>query len=112
MYSLPPWTPTPTTPFLIDLHWLPEKARIEFEICLIVFKALKFNQPSYIRELLQPLTYESSIGLRSSGNHCRLQEPRAAGERGFADRSFSYVAPRSYSKLSASLRQIESLDAF
>ena len=31
----------PTTRFLIKLHWLPIKARIEFKICLVVFKALK-----------------------------------------------------------------------
>ena len=110
VYSLPPWTPT--TPFLIDLHWLPIKARIEFKICLIVFKALKFNQPSYIRELLHPLTYDSTIGLRSTDDRCRLHEPRAVGERGFANRSFSYMAPRLYNKLPISLRHVESLDAF
>ena len=110
MYSLPPWTPT--TSFLIDLHWLPIKARIEFKICLIVFKALKFDQPAYIRELLQPSTREPTIGLRSVDDRYRLQEPRAVGERGFANRSFSYVAPRLYNKLPVSLRQMESLDAF
>ena len=41
----------PTTSSLIELHWLLLKARIEFKICFITFKALKFNQPSYIREL-------------------------------------------------------------
>ena len=46
IFYLPPRVPT--TSSLIDLHWLPLKARIEFEICLITFKALKFNQPSYI----------------------------------------------------------------
>lgn len=110
VYSLPPWTPT--TPFLIELHWLPIKARIEFKICLIVFKALKFNQPSYIRELLHPLTYDSTIGLRSIDDNSRLHEPRAVGERGFANRSFSYVAPRLYNKLPVSLRHVNSLDVF
>ena len=42
----------PATSSLIELHWLPLKARTEFKICLITFKVLKFNQPSYIRELL------------------------------------------------------------
>ena len=49
IFNLPPRVPT--TSSLIELHWLPLKARIEFKICLITFKALKFNQPSYIREL-------------------------------------------------------------
>ena len=50
IFKLPPRVPTISS--LIELHWLPLKARIEFKICLITFKALKFNQPSYIRELL------------------------------------------------------------
>ena len=44
IFNLPPRVPT--TSSLIELHWLPLKARIEFKICLITFKALKFNQPS------------------------------------------------------------------
>ena len=49
IFNLPPRVPT--TSSLIELHWLPLKARIEFKICLITFKALKFNHPSYIRKL-------------------------------------------------------------
>ncbi len=32
-----------TTPLMIEHHWLPIKARIEFKICLLVFKVLKFK---------------------------------------------------------------------
>ena len=42
----------PTTSSLIEQHWLPLKARIEFKICLITFKSLTFNLSSYIRELV------------------------------------------------------------
>ena len=45
IFSLPPRVPT--TSLLIELHWLPLKARIECKICFITFKALKFNHPSY-----------------------------------------------------------------
>ena len=48
IFNLP--SRVPTTSSLIELHWLPLKARIEFKICLITFKALKFNQPSYIAQ--------------------------------------------------------------
>ena len=48
--SLPPRVPT--TQYLIELHWLPVKARIEFKICLLAFKALKFGQPRYLANLL------------------------------------------------------------
>ena len=50
----------PTTSSLIELHWLPLTARIELKRCLITFKALKFNQPSYTRELLSFSSHEST----------------------------------------------------
>ena len=102
----------PTTSSLIELHWLPLKARIEFKICLITFKALKFNQPSYIRELLSFSSHESTLGLRSANDPYRLHEPRAIGERGFANRSFSYIAPRLYNKLPITVKLTHSLNTF
>ena len=39
IFNLPPRVPT--TSSLIELHWLPLKARIEFKISLTTFKALK-----------------------------------------------------------------------
>ena len=87
VFSLPPRVPT--TPFLIELHWLPIRARVEFKICLITFKALKFHQPTYIVELLAPLAVDSDVILLSADDPYRLQEPRALGERAFAVRSFS-----------------------
>ena len=80
--------------------------------CLITFKALKFSQPSYIRELLSFSSQESTSGLRSADDPYRLHEPRAIGERGFANRSFSYVAPRLYNKLPVTIKQIDSLNTF
>ena len=110
IYSLPPQIPT--TPFLMKLHWLPVKARVEFKICLITFRALKFNQPLYIRELLSLAPVEPVMSLWSSDDPYHLCEPRAVGESNFANRSFSYVAPRLYNKLPLSLKQIESVDTF
>ena len=110
IFNLPPRVPT--TSSLIELHWLPLKARIEFRICLITFKALKFNHPSYIRDLLSFSSYESTLGLRSADGPYRLHEPRAIGERGFANRSFSYIAPRLYYNLPITVKLIDSLNTF
>ena len=110
IFNLPPRIPT--TSSLIELHWLPLKARIEFEICLITFKALKFIQPSYIRELLSFSSHDSTSGLRSADDLYRLYEPRAIRERGFANHSFSYIAPRLYDKLPITVKQIDSLNTF
>ena len=110
IFNLPPRVPT--TSSLIELHWLPVKARVEFKICLITYKALKFNQPSYIKELLTFSSHGSTLGLRSADDPYRLHEPRAVGERGFASRSFSYTAPRLYNKLPIAIKQSESLSTF
>ena len=50
------------------------------------------------------------MSLRSSDDLYHLCEPRAVGENNFANRSFSYAAPRLYKKLPLSLKQIESVD--
>ena len=110
IFNLPPRVPT--TSSLIELHWLPLKARIEFKICLITFKSLKFNQPSYIREFLSFSSHESTLGLRSADDPNRLHEPRAIGERGFANRSSSYIAPHLYNKLPITIKLIDSLNTF
>lgn len=85
IFGLPPRTPT-TAPFLIELNWFPVKARIEFKIFLMTFKAHKFRKAKYLVDLLNPLRMQSDMVLRSG------DEPRAVWECSFAARSF-YSAP-------------------
>ena len=110
IFNLPPRVPTTTS--LTELHWLPLRARIELKICLIIFKSPKFNQPSYIRELLSFSSHESTLGLRSADDPYHLHESKAIGERGFANRSFSYIAPRLYNELPIIIKLIDSLNTF
>ena len=110
IFSLPPRVPT--TRSLIELHWLPIRARVEFKVCLIVFKALKFNQPKYIVDLLSYPDNGNHVTLRSSDDPYRLFEPRAVHEKAFAERSFVYVAPRLYNKLPIQVKQQTSLQSF
>ena len=49
------------TPALIELHWLPMKARIIYKICLLTYKALKFGEPKYLYEYLVPFELETSV---------------------------------------------------
>ena len=39
------------TPYMIRLHWLPIKERIDIKLTLLLWKVLKINQPSYLSEL-------------------------------------------------------------
>ena len=109
IFQLPPRVPT--TSYMIELHWLPVRARVEFKICLITFKALKFQYPQYIVDLLTPVAV-GTVMLRSADDPFRLLEPRAVGERAFADRSYSYVAPRLYNRLPVFLKQMNSVESF
>ena len=40
------------TPVLRDLHWLPVSSRIDFKLCLYMYKALKKTVPIYITNVL------------------------------------------------------------
>ena len=64
IFALPPRTPT--TRYLIELHWLPVKARIEFKVCLLVYKAIMFKQPKYIVDMISRPETETQMSLRSS----------------------------------------------
>lgn len=108
--NLAPWDRI--TPSLICLHWLPVKARIEFKICLLVFKVLKYKQPIYLFNLLVPYSNQSEMNLRCSDDPYRLLEPSAVGHRTFAERSFSYGAPRLYNMLPVGLKSVDSLEVF
>ena len=43
------------TPILKELHWLPERADIEFKILLITLKAIKGLAPKYLSDLIEIL---------------------------------------------------------
>ena len=87
------------TPVLIDLHWLPIKARIEYKICLLAFKAIKNGEPVYLREKLCPFQLASHVVIRHASDEHRLFEARAYHKIG--ERVFKYCASRLYNKLPA-----------
>jgi hypothetical protein len=110
IFGLPPRHST--TPSLIELHWLPIKARIEFKICLMTYRILKYQEPKYLLELLEPYSSGSGMRLRMADDGVHLNEPRAINERSFNDRSFSYSAPRLYNRLPLYIREINCDESF
>ncbi|MCP4274572.1 MAG: hypothetical protein GY781_21820 [Gammaproteobacteria bacterium] len=103
---------TPTTLYHIELHWLPIRARIEFKLCLLTFKVLKYDEPKYLSELLKYRPARHGVAVRHDDDPLRLDEPRAFHQSSFCDRSFSYVAPRLFNRLPLSIRQVGSVDCF
>jgi len=55
----------------IKLHWLPICARIQYKLCLLVHRALIGQSPSYVAELLQPVTARHP-SLRSANSNALL----------------------------------------
>ena len=98
------------TPALMDLHWLPIKARIEFKICVLTYKSLKYSEPKYLYDHLKPYELHTPMNLRHSDDKHRLQLPRTYNKIG--DRSFSSCAPKLYNKLSVQLKDIDSVKSF
>ena len=98
------------TPVLIDLHWLPIKARIMFKICLLTYKALKFGEPKYLKEHLIPFELETNIMIRHATDQHRLYEPR--GNKSAIARTFWYSAPRLYNRLPTNVKNSESVSKF
>ena len=98
------------TPVCMRLHFLPVRARIEYKICLLVFKALNCGQPSYLKDLLVPHRTDSAMSLRSLDTD-RLQEPflsRAV----VVDRCFEHCAPRLYNALPTEIKSQDNVSGF
>ena len=98
------------TPALIELHWLPMKARIIYKICLLTYKALKFGEPKYLYEYLGPFELETSVTVRHASDRHRLYEPRTNHCSG--ERSFQYSAARLYNKLPVEIKDSENITQF
>ena len=95
-------------PVLEHLHWLPIRERIDYKLLLITYKALNNLAPSYILDLLEPISHTRI--LRSSSK-TDLKVPRSHCAT-YGDRCFSIAAPKLWNKLPESLKNSSSLDVF
>ena len=96
------------SPLLRGLHWLPVKARIQFKILLITFKAIHGLAPKYLCELL---TFKSSLyNLRSSGT-ILLSMPAGCSIT-LGDRAFMVTTPTLWNSLPIELRAITNVNSF
>ena len=96
------------TESLINSHWLPVRARIEFKILLLTWKALNNLAPPYIRNML--INRDHVRTLRNSMNVC-LKIPKC-NPITLGGNAFCNVAPTLWNRLPAELRDIESQNIF
>ena len=98
------------TPALIELHWLPIKARIEFKILTLTFKALKNNEPKYLKKMLDIFEPGANVTTRQAEEFNRLHEPRTNSNYG--ERAFRYHAPRLFNKIPEEIRNQPDINKF
>ena len=109
--DMPRYSRDSVTAICIDLHFLPIRARIEYKICLLTYKAVKFGQPKYLADLLAPKVQNPIHHLRSSEDAEMLHEPFLFRVQ-VGDRSFASCAPRLYNSLPLRIRSITEINAF
>ena len=96
------------TPVLQRLHWLPVKARIDFKILVLTYKALNNLAPDYISELFCP--YLPSRPLRSADQRL-LATPRY-NTKTYGARAFSVYAANAWNSLPRQIKKFETLNSF
>ena len=96
------------TPVLRSLHWLPIRARIDFKVLVLVFKALHNQAPDYIAELISK--YNPIRSLRSS-DQLLLNVPPVKTKT-YGDRCFSVYSSRLWNTLPLRVKQSETLGIF
>jgi hypothetical protein len=97
------------TPLLMELHWLPIESRIDYKICLLVFKCQNKTAPSYLQNLVTPYQPKRE-NLRSATSH-RMDPPKVKQKRA-GERSFLYAAAKVWNTLPLDLKMCPSVDVF
>jgi len=89
-------------PALIELHWLPITARVQYKLCLLMHLAAVCTAPDYLKNMLQPVSDRAyQRALRSATNN-DMAVP--CSRLKFGERAFSIAAPRAWNSIPADLR--------
>ena len=88
---------------LKSLHWLKVKERIEFKLCLLIFKAVNGVAPAYLCDLV---TFVSSSSRRTSSLHLPVGSTRSH------PRAFQTIAPKIWNQLPIEIKTCSDVDLF
>ena len=99
------------TPLLRKLHWLKVPERIEFRLCVPVYRCLEGFTPSYLAEGIHRTTDNHMCKrLRPADTMTLLVSPSRRSTLG--DSSFFVAAPHAWNALPGALRSATSLSTF
>jgi len=85
------------------LHWLPIQQRLEYKVCLLIFKCLHQMAPVYLTEMNDPVSASTSRSHLRSAARGDLAVPRSRTTT-YGQRSFSVSGPSLWNSLPLSVR--------
>lgn len=100
---------TPSTMMFKELGWISVANRCSYNKAVLTYKALNKLTPSYISDLLKPVSENCARQLRSSDNGL-LAVPRS--RTALYDRSFTCSAPKLWNALPYTIKSAPSLNSF
>ena len=101
---------TSVTELMWGLHWLPIRARIQYKILLLVYKAFTNGSPTYLADMMTSCNPVSST--RSSHKVNLLVVPHQKSNK-YSEKAFAVVGPRLWNELlTDELRGCNSVDTF
>ena len=95
-------------PMLRELHWLPINARVDYKICVLIFKCLNGLAPTYLSNLIS--VYKPARNLRSS--KAFLLTPVTSNFVRLGDRAFTIYAPKLWRTIPTYIKDSKSLTTF
>ena len=101
----------PMTPYLQKLHFLPVSLRINFKICLLIYKTFNNQSPDYLNCLLIPRKNKSDIELRKDNDRTWLDK-YPIEQSNFRCRGYRHAAPDLWNDLPQSIRESPSAEVF
>ena len=72
-----------------SLHWLPVQQRIDYKLCVLIYKCLHQGAPVYLSELCIPVASTGRSHLRSAAKECLIIN--YCRTKNYGQRSFSYT---------------------
>ena len=101
---------TSVTELMWGLHWLPIRARIQYKILLLVYKAFTNGSPTYLADMMTSCNPVRST--RSSHKVNLLVVPHQKSNK-YSEKAFAVVVPHLWNELlTDELRGCNSVDTF
>jgi len=92
------------------LHRLRFKELVKYKLCITVYNGLNQRAPTYIRELVVPVSSWSSTTRLRSASGRDVVKPRTRIK--FGERGFSFAGPAAWNSLPAEVKSSSSLNTF